>query len=241
MIIKQTNINIIYPRIMDYRKKFVNAEHILQDYFQEPTILPIPDEVQGDIPRIVIQTRGEHSSLNIGLDVAALISNYDDEFEEEWIQCKDYIEEKGEIFYNLIGEMTGNDFKFSGIIVNITYEDRNDGMELIKENLLKLDKIETPFDAGCKFTYLYDNKYYVNISIENSRQFMVEEIKSKMIIRDEVGNHLDITIDINDKYAYNTDEDYLSNKGEFQNILTIMDNIISNKLDDLLMKGEFCL
>ncbi len=46
MIIKQTNLNLVYPRIMEYRKKFANAEDILRQYFMPSTILPIPEQVQ---------------------------------------------------------------------------------------------------------------------------------------------------------------------------------------------------
>ena len=33
MIIKQTNLNLVYPRIMEYRKKFANSEEVLQTVF----------------------------------------------------------------------------------------------------------------------------------------------------------------------------------------------------------------
>ncbi len=32
IIIKQTNLNLVYPRIIEYRKKFANFEDVLQQY-----------------------------------------------------------------------------------------------------------------------------------------------------------------------------------------------------------------
>ena len=72
MIIKQTNLNLVYPRIMEYRKKFANAEDILRQYFMPSTILPIPEQVQDEVPRIIAQSKNGHSVLNIALSVASL-------------------------------------------------------------------------------------------------------------------------------------------------------------------------
>lgn len=48
MIIKQTNLNLVYPRITEYRKKFANSEHILQKYFMPSRRIPgvRPHEIQ---------------------------------------------------------------------------------------------------------------------------------------------------------------------------------------------------
>ena len=57
IIIKQTNLNLVYPRIIEYRKKFANFEDVLQQYFMPSTILPIPEQVQDEVPRIIAQTK----------------------------------------------------------------------------------------------------------------------------------------------------------------------------------------
>ena len=91
MIIKQTNLNLVYPRIMEYRKKFANSEDILQQYFMPSTILPIPEQVQDEVPRIIAQTKNGHSVLNIALSVSSFITNYNGEFLSDWNKCKEYL------------------------------------------------------------------------------------------------------------------------------------------------------
>ncbi|HIX84990.1 MAG TPA: hypothetical protein H9979_10730, partial [Candidatus Megamonas gallistercoris] len=92
MIIKETNLNLIYPKISDYRKKFVASEDILNDNFQPPIILPIMDEIPENIPRIVLKSKNNHSTLSIGLSVASFTTMYDDTFSNDWKKCKDYLE-----------------------------------------------------------------------------------------------------------------------------------------------------
>lgn len=94
MIIKQTNLNLVYPRIMEYRKKFANAEDILRQYFMPSTILPIPEQVQDEVPRIIAQSKNGHSVLNIALSVASFITNYNDSFVSDWNKCKTYLEQR---------------------------------------------------------------------------------------------------------------------------------------------------
>ena len=58
-------------------------------------------------------------------------------------------------------------------------------------------------------------------------------------INDQVAESIGACIDINDRYAFNTDVMYKSNSKLLSKLLVCMNNIINNKLQILIEKGEY--
>ena len=140
MIIKQTNLNLVYPRIMEYRKKFANSEDILQQYFMPSTILPIPEQVQDEVPRIIAQTKNGHSMLNIALSVSSFITNYNGEFVSDWNKCKEYLVQRCSDIYKIIDNMTENNNTFAGLITNVEIDGLDGtGLEILKKSLFGVE------------------------------------------------------------------------------------------------------
>lgn len=136
IIIKQTNLNLVYPRIIEYRKKFANFEDVLQQYFMPSTILPIPEQVQDEVPRIIAQTKNGHSILNIALSVSSFTTNYDGEFVYDWNKCKEYLAQRCSDIYTIIDAMTENSNIFVGLITNVEIDDLGtNGLEILKKSL----------------------------------------------------------------------------------------------------------
>lgn len=244
MIIKQTNLNLVYPRVADYRKKFVLSEDILNANFMPPTILPIPEQVQDEVPRIILQTKNGHSMLNIALSVASFTTNYTGDFATEWDKCKSYLEERGSDIYKIINMMTeGNSNIFVGLITNVEIDDLDStGLAVLKRSVLKNEakKMGKLHDISCKFTYIYKQRYYINVTLENMREFSVQEYDyGRACITGEKRHIISASIDINDRYASNHSLEYQSQKEAFDEILQITNNIINNKLDEFVRKGEF--
>lgn len=243
MIVKQTNLNLVYPRIMEYRKKFANSEDILQQYFMPSTILPIPEQVQDEVPRIIAQTKNGHSMLNIALTVSSFTTNYNGDFVSDWNRCKEYLSQRCSDIYKIIDDMTDNNNIFVGLITNVEIDDLDrTGLEMLKKSLLseKAAQMDELYDLSCKLTYVYKKQYYINITLQNLREFSVQQYNNgRTCITGERKHTVSASIDINDRYAANNDMHYKSKKEAFDEILYITSNIIDNKLENLVRKGEF--
>lgn len=239
MKIAETDINIVYPQIKDYKKNFVLHEDVLSEEFNSATILAIPDGVQAEVPRIVTQSKHGHSILNVALTVTSLITQYSDRYTTDWNLCRKYISERCGSVYKIVDQLTGNKESYVGIISKIAYDNLSkDSLEILKTSLIKDSArlLGSPFDISCKLTYTYANRYYINITLENIRQYNIEALQKMPV---ENSGFIGITLDVNDRYAANLDKEYVSGKEAFDSILEITSNIITNKLDDLIMKGEF--
>lgn len=243
MIIQQTNLNLVYPRIMEYRKKFANSEEILQQYFMPSTILPIPDQVPEEVPRIIAQTKSGHSVLNIALSVASFTTNYNGEFVSDWNKCKEYLAQRCSDIYKIIDNMTENNNIFVGLITNVEIDDlEKTGLEVLKKSLCSEEarKMGELYDLSYKLTYILKKRYYINITLQNLRKFYAQQYSNgRTCITGERKHTVAVSIDINDRYAASNDINYKSKKETFDEILHITSNIIDNKLENLVRKGEF--
>lgn len=243
MIIRQSSINIVYPRISNYRKKYIMAEQELAEHFLPATILPIPDEVQESVPRIISQTKKEHSTLNIALNVATFTTVYDNDFPNNWDKCKQYLSERGTDVYTIVNTITDRKQYYVGLVLQLEFPDiEGDGLELLKGSILgdKSKDMGNPDDFSAKLTYVCKNKYYINITLENKKQFVLgNEKEAKYIVSPGSRNIVAATIDVNDRYASNHQLEYRSDQAAFDEIMSLTSKLLDGKLDNLILKGKY--
>lgn len=199
--------------------------------------------MQDEVPRIIAQTKNGHSVLNIALSVSSFITNYNGEFVSDWNKCKEYLAQRCSDIYQIIDNMTENNNTFVGLITNVEIDDLDGtGLEILKKSLFgeETEKMGELYDLSCKLTYVYKNRYYINITLQNLREFSVQQYSNgRTCITGERKHTISASIDINDRYAANNDVNYKSKKEAFDEILQITSNIIDNKLENLVRKGEF--
>lgn len=58
-------------------------------------------------------------------------------------------------------------------------------------------------------------------------------------IENQEAESIGAIIDINDRYGFNTNANYKSNSRMLSTLIQSMDNIINNKLETLIEKGEY--
>ncbi len=242
MVIKQTMVNITYPLVMDCRKKFIGAEDILSDFFQPANILSVPDQLNAEIPRMIVNTKNNHSLLNISLIGATLTTNFDGDFVDNWKQCETYLKSRMNTVYNLVDEMTNKNEEYTGLISRLEYTPADESaVNMIKKVLLKEngEKLGNPYDISCKFTYIYRDKYFINISLENIREYKADRIEGGKALITETGNSsIGITLDINDRYLANSKKEYRTSKDAFVDLLNLTSEFATDRLENLVMTGE---
>lgn len=240
MKIRQTNVNLVYPKVSNYRKKFTEAEDVLKDDFMPAAILPIPDQIQDEVPRAIVQSKQGHSVLNVALTVSTLATTYTDEFINDWKLCEEYLRKRCDGLYQLVGKLSDSHYRYVGLITYIEFDDINESsLDILKESLFKDNgcRLGDLFDVSCKLTYALRDRYYINITLENARQLFMQEESIVQVGKPQ--NFVAVTIDVNDRYAANQGLDYNSDKEAFDEVLKITADIIDGRLEGLIKRGEF--
>lgn len=243
MVIKGTSITVTYKKIEGIKKVYYNNEEILKDFFNEATVLPVPDDAPVEIPRIIIKTLNEHAQLNISPVAATFEAHYDAGFERNWDACAKYLVERMSKVFQFLNILTNNTYEYVGLVSNILYDEvEQNGAKKIADNLLNSVGIKNIYDINIKYTFVEKDNIFVNIMLQNARLYpegMNVNSAGFLGMNGEVPESIGAIIDINDRYGFNMDENYKSNCNMLNELIQFMGNIINNKLGTLIEKGEY--
>ena len=235
MKIVRTNINISFPKIENYRKKYIDNEDLLSEKFMPATILNLSEPIPDEMPRIIVQSKNGHSVLNLSLNSATFSTNYDNEYQDNWELCEKYIKERVNLVYKMIDKLTDNHNNYVGFVVNLIYDGLKDnGLDIIKKSFLntKVSENINLYDVNCRLTYRIDN-YFLNLQIENIRNIID---KYGNIVNGDLSNSINVVLEINDRAIANESEKYISSKEVLNEILDIAGSLVKNNLDEKVVK-----
>jgi len=243
MIIQGTAITVTYKKIERIKKIYYENDSVLKEMFNEATVLPIPDNAPSEIPRIIIKTRNEHAQLNISPIAATFEVHYDSGFEKNWSACEQYISKRMAKVFEFLNFLTENKYEYIGVVTNVLYDEvTQNGVQKIAAHLLNAKKIKNLYDVWIKYTFVEEAKYYINIMLQNARLFkngIDKDRAGELGQRNQIAESIGAIIDINDRYAFNTDSSYKSDSTAFEKILGYLDGIMGEKLNLLIEEGEY--
>jgi len=225
MQIQSSIFNVSFYRIENIKKVFLENYQMF-DGFNEPSILPIPDNGPSEIPRIVLESKNGHSQINISQDTVSLLIKYDNDYLEDWELCNKYIEKKQNVIGEFLDLISNDKLKFSGLTTTMfTDLSVDDATNFLKDRLVTSElssTFENIFDINTRITSVVEEKYFENITFENIRVYEDQnEIMTAGFQNDQISNNVAITVDINDRYLFNTNPNYVSDKKNFPRILEI--------------------
>lgn len=243
MLIQGTAISVNYKKIEGIKKAYYNNEEILKSFFNEATVLPIPDDAPVEIPRIIIKTLNEHGQLNISPVTTTFEVSYNAGFERDWSLCSKYIVERMTKVFEFLNILTNNTYEYIGLVSKIIYDEvQQNGTEKISANLLNSDKIKGIYDINIKYTFIENEKIFTNIMLQNARMLKNGTDIEKagfMNPNNQKAESIGIVVDINDRYGFNINSNYKSNSGMLNALINSMGNVINEKLKTLIEKGEY--
>ena len=241
MRIENATFNIVYSRIPDVRKRFSDFEDKLSKYFAAPfEVLSIPDNAPEEIPRIIANSIYGHTQLHISLSNVQFITQFDNEYMENLDQCMGYLEERIKYIYDVFNTIADGDFLFAGLTTKIIFDDiDNDPIELINDKFIKFKSNIKPFDTVNRFTYILDDKYYINIEISNVRSYegKLQLDRGSLSGLKEKEHNVAFLLDINDRYSFNFTENYKTNFDNIKKVINLTRDILENKVYGMINEG----
>ncbi len=242
MTIRNSSVNIMFERCENIKKQYILNNEPLKKNFNEANILPIPDEAPSEIPRIIITTKGEHSQLGIAPEAANFHTKYSGNYLEDWKLCESYINSRLTDVFKFLDTITMQNYKYMGIVANMIWDDiQKDGNKKLFQNLFGREPASNLDDLMVKYTYVEQEKYYVNITLQSVRIFgNTDDSSSGNFTDDNLTAHtVSILLDVNDRYSYNQQKGYYSAKQNFHGLIDLTTEIINNKLKKSIESGVY--
>lgn len=244
MLILDSKVNVVYEEVEGIVKKFYTSSSYLEESFEEAEYYPLPEDAPAGIPRFVLKSKGGYSELYFAKNIMQLETRYDGEYRTEWGLCAENISRKIDGIYNVLDRITEGDYMFSGIKVRAIYdEEQKNGTQKLQDSILKINSQNELFDVDCKLTYVYGG-WYVNIALANVRRYgeedAAQDIMRPGMLKEGGANAIMVTIDVNDRYSYNTDIKTTSSSESMKKMIQKIGGILRS-MPTIIEKGEVCI
>lgn len=230
MKIKDSSITFWFQKQPNPKIYVDTFNKILAEHFFDFNIIGVPANIDPAIPRLTAVSSSNHSNIEISLINARLRTNFDESFCENISVCIDYLKERALKLFDALKSCNIN-IVYSAIFINLEEKEEN-AVEKIKEQFLKFENLENIDEMGISFSYAVDNKFYSNISFNNSKQIKIEKVfgtnKGEIILplislndATEVEDYLSVSLESNDKLAFNLDSNYSTSSKELLNLFDL--------------------
>lgn len=199
------NFSATFNPVMGITQKFINnSQHILCDSFSNPNILPVPDMIQDDVPRIITNSNEGCTQIVLSKINCSVSADFDEDCSHDLQKCMTYFSNCVSKAGQVINTLETDDelmLKFLGVTTELIY-DRDDAINLLKDRVIN-SRINDICDINLQITRITQERYYINIRISNTRLFNKNiNPLSCGFLENEHTNGICVTIDINNRYAF---------------------------------------
>lgn len=206
---------LLHEKLERIRKIAIELEDGITPSFLAPEIFPIPDEAPVEIPRAVFKSKHGHTALQIAPIKTELTTHYDENFNDNFETCFDYIKKRSAVL-TTFSKQTNLTASGLGLVMMFRWPSLDETESVLAEKLEKkllpsVFDVDNIYDIRLHLAKVVEDKYFLNTQYNNYRAYSSSSpINSphprlKDLRLDQFG--LEVTIDINDRYGYNTGSD----------------------------------
>jgi len=245
MKITTSTFTLYFPQNQNIRESIFKLEKYF-DEFQKPfTLVPLPQDAPVEIPRIIAATIHGHSQLIFNANSVQLKTIFDNDYPQNVDKCLNYIGgkiDKIKRALSIVNDDNNTIIYYSGLSMDIEY-DQCDEIENPVNFILKhhfKDQISEPVsEVNMRVALVLRSRYYVNIMLQNLRKYMGQpDERGSFAGLNEINEKLNVTLDINDKYAFDHLKNYVSSDNDIHNVLQITDDFVKKYITIFVKTGE---
>lgn len=204
----QAQFSLKYEPQIRIRRSANLIEDCLQDYYNAPQVLPVPDDIAPEAPRIVLASKNGHSSINFSQLSVDFISNFDGEYLENYEKTKTYIKERIEWLKQLLNQIGITDYYFWGITYNIHLDIGDSNpldyiRKLLGDSVLATAKL---YEVMQRITSVEADRYFVNRQISTFKEYQSKGITNPTLLDFSnsklISEGVNLSLDVNNRYAF---------------------------------------
>lgn len=233
------SFTVTFARQEKIRRKANYFEDAISNYYPSIQTLPIPDNVDPAIPRIIFDSAHGYSQIVISQCSISINVNYSEEYQTNVDQIKEYLFERVKLVFSLLNIAEVNRPYFCGLTTNVhCIEDKedNDIIQKIIKNFNIRTTQENLNEIELKITNIIDDSYFNNTTIKNFRAWNFDlplTDQPRLKINNAAIRGIEVKGDLNDRYSFNEKENYVTHLDTANIILAKGLNLIKSFTDTL--------
>jgi hypothetical protein len=228
----RNSFSVLFPRQRLIRRKANDLEDHLKHSYSPPQTIPIPDEFDPQVPRLIFGSEHGFSQIVVSQISISLNVTYSPDWQTDINEGREYLAERVSLLFESLQILDGVRASFCGQTTTVRLAtDEADTFVIGKiASWFSSDQdITETHELRIKKANVIDNRFFNNLTLSNYR---VWTIPSTITTTPRVSSEnvkergLEVVGDFNDRYAYNEREDYNSN-------IEVAQEVISNGLNEV--------
>lgn len=225
----QNSFSIAFPRQSNIRRRANEFEDKLKENpdltYSQPQIIPIPDELDPEIPRLIFGSKRGSSQIIISQLSMVLKVVYSPDWQIDISRGRRYLSKRVLVLFDLLNILEGIKPFFAGLTTTVRLPAKAKDIDVIKHlsNIfIRNHDAELAHDIQVKFTTIVTPDYYTNLTIQNYRTWNIDEPQPGLLRLPKNNSSergIQIDGDFNDRYAFNEIEGYFTNKDASEKII----------------------
>lgn len=211
----QHNVTITFARHAGIRRRANDLEDALgrgcPNGFLSPQLIPVPDEMGPDVPRMIFSSRNGFSQILVSQVAISLLVSYSEDWQTDHPRCVDYIRHRATVLFNLLSAIDAKPH-YTGVMTKIQMLARKPGDDgvLAVRKLLKHDEIGGDFnEINVRWSRVEEPGYFRNMVIQSLRSWGPEAFETgRLRDLEATMTGVEIVSDANDRRSYNEIDDY---------------------------------
>ena len=98
----QAQFSLKYEPQIKIRRYVNDIEDFLQEHYGTPQMVPLPDEVSPESPRIILYSKNGHSQISFSQISVDFIVNFDNDFLSDFRKTQEYIQRRVALVIKLL-------------------------------------------------------------------------------------------------------------------------------------------
>ncbi len=239
----RNSLNVVFPQQLDIRRRANEFEDKLKGQYVQPQIIPVPDDLDPNVPRLIFGSKRGFSQIIISQNNLMLNVTYSPDWQVDISKGRQYLLERVPILFDLLEMLEEREPYFCGLTTVVRLpagKDVNTTLKYMADLLLGDLDAQGLHDIRLKTTTVILDQFFSNITLRNYHVWGVEGNQQRILRlsrKKVIEQGIEIEGDFNDRYSFNEAEDYLSSQDVAKKIIDRAFAEMSKEIERV-MKGS---
>lgn len=240
----QQSFTIHFPRVERVRRAGNDVEDILEGAYLPPQVIPVPDDVEPEMPRLILSSRGGFSSILVSQVSATLNVTFSEDWQRSQDRRRGYLLERVPLLFKAASAVSqASELSYAGTTsrvratATIPYEAL---LERLSKRLLAPGLAPGLYDFQLRLVRPEQELYFSNLTIAPFREWRTSSpeagVLQRLPDREAVAWGVEILGDFNDRRGYNEGAEPRTSIDRLEPLIDGAARAIENILSDI--EGE---
>lgn len=222
----QNSLTVFFPRQATIRRKANDFEDLLSADYIQPQVIPVPDDLEPQIPRLIFSSHHGFSQIAISQVNIALTAIYSPDWQLDINKGESYLLERVGSIFKLIERLEQPEVYFCGLTTQVHLQSEKDDQAVlahISDKFLTETDVSEWNDIQIRQTKIITERFFSNITISNYREWQLTEgptIIPRLSRKKISAQGIELLGDYNDRFIFNEDKDYKSSEEAAKEIIS---------------------